>query len=148
MIRAALIFLLLASPVAAADQRAAEMLERAQASLGAAKSPEERLAALGRAAQAQEATLRALRVDLRAVAGRRAEIDGGLKAEERRFIAVLSALQRLESAPRVALIAHPGGPVAAARAGMTLAAFAPELEAEAGRLSRALGELAMLDAER
>lgn len=148
MIRAALIFLLLASPLAAADQRAAEMLERAQASLGAAKSPEERLAALGRAAQAQEAALRALRVDLRAAADRRGGIDAGLKAEERRFVAVLSALQRLESAPRVTLMAHPGGPVAAARAGMTLAAFAPRLEAEAGRLARALNEIAMLDAQR
>ncbi|MFN3259539.1 MAG: murein hydrolase activator EnvC family protein [Pikeienuella sp.] len=152
MIRLALLLALAFAGPAAADeaaaQRAAEMLERAEALLSAARSPEERLAALGRAAQAREAALASLRDDLRAGAGRRAEIDAALRAEERRLLAVLSALQRLERAPRAATLAHPGGPVAAARAEMSLAAFAPELAREAAALAGTLKEIAAIDEAR
>ncbi|WP_340108789.1 murein hydrolase activator EnvC family protein [Pikeienuella sp. HZG-20] len=128
--------------------RAADMLEKARAFLAAARTPEERLAALGRAAQAEEAALAALRADLRRGADRRAAIESGLHAKRRRLAAILSALQRIERAPRAAALAHPGGVVAGARAGMMLAALAPELEAEAATLRAALAELDELAARR
>ncbi|QIE57458.1 peptidoglycan DD-metalloendopeptidase family protein [Pikeienuella piscinae] len=130
------------------EERAAEMLERAEASLAAARTPGERLAALGRAAQAEEAALAAIRENLRSGANRRAEIEAGLEGERRRLVAVLSALQRIESAPRAAALAHPDGVVAGARAGMQLAALAPALEAETARLSALLAELSALDVRR
>lgn len=126
-------------------ERAAEMIERARVSLAAARTPEERLAALGRASQAEEAALAALRSRLRAAADRRAEIETGLASERRRLIAVISALQRIESAPRAVALAHPDGVVAGARAGMLLSALAPNLEREAARLEALLKELQDLD---
>lgn len=127
--------------LAAPDQRAAEMLERAQASLAVADGPRERLAALGQAAQAQEAALASLRDDLRRLSTRSRGLERILATQRREHRAILSALQRLERSPRVAALAHPDGAVSAARAGGVFAAFAPALQKEADALRIALASL-------
>ncbi len=141
--------LALAAPAAAEERaaRAAEMLERAQALLASAASDEERRAAIGRAAQAREAMLAALRDALRAGADRRAEIETELEAEHERLAAALSALIGLARAPRLAAVAHPDGALAAARAAGALSDALPPLEAEAAALSAKLTELRRLEAE-
>ncbi|MEM7270128.1 MAG: peptidoglycan DD-metalloendopeptidase family protein [Pseudomonadota bacterium] len=131
-----------------AEERAVELLAKAETALAAAKSPKQRLAALGQAAQAQEAALRALRVDTLAMDGRSRAVKGQIAEQERSLQAVLWALERLERTPRTATLAHPGGPVAAARAGMALTAFTPALEEEAARLRVALDALRSLDRRR
>ncbi|MEM7547465.1 MAG: peptidoglycan DD-metalloendopeptidase family protein [Pseudomonadota bacterium] len=142
--------LCLGASLAKADaaDRAATLLEQAKVSLSAARGPKERLAALGRAAQAQEATLQALRDDLRTIFGNQRALDEEMEAEARKLRAVLAALLRLQRAPRAAALAHPGGVVSAARAGTTLATFAPMLEAEAARLRASLDEMVALRARR
>ncbi|MEM7522591.1 MAG: peptidoglycan DD-metalloendopeptidase family protein [Pseudomonadota bacterium] len=122
-------------------RRAADMLSKAEAALAAARTPRERLAALGRAAQAQEAALRALRFDLSATMEETASLERRMASEERRLAAVLAALPRIVRAPRVALMTHPGGPVAAARAGVALAGFAPALKDEAAEIRTAIETL-------
>ena len=140
---------LTAAPAAANDAaRAAKMLKEAKAALAEAVSPKSRLAALGLAAKAQEAVLKALRGDLQALAKRRDALAETREAEERRLSAILAALQRLERSPRAAALAHPGGAVAAARAGSALAAFVPALEVEAAKIRVSLDEIAALEARR
>lgn len=126
-------------------ERASDMLESAKSALAAAKTPQERLEALAEATEAEEAALAAIRIGLRAGADRKIEIGEGLDARKRRLSAVLSALQRIERAPRAATLAHPGGVVDGARAGMMLAALTPALKEEAGRLQALLDELHNLD---
>lgn len=118
-------------PAQAADERPAQLLAKAETALTAARTPKERLAALGQAAQAQEAVLMALRGDLRDLSLRANSVDDAVSSRQRRLRAVLSALERLERAPQAATLAHPGGALSAARAGMALSAFAPALKEEA-----------------
>lgn len=140
---------LIATSAAANDSaRAAKMLKEAKAALAEASSPKSRLAALGLAAKAQEAVLKALRDDLQALAKRRDALWETRETEERRLSAILAALQRLERSPRAAALAHPGGAVAAARAGSALAAFVPALEVEAAKIRVSLDEVAALEARR
>lgn len=148
MIRLALILCLMGAPALAGKQEAAALLLRAEQAMAAAGTPKQRLAALGQAAQAQEAALAALRADMRALSERGAAVTGAMSGRERTLRAVLSALERLQRAPRAATLVHPGGPVAAARAGMALATFAPELEDEAARLRLHLSEIRALSARR
>ncbi|MGB0507036.1 MAG: murein hydrolase activator EnvC family protein [Pikeienuella sp.] len=128
--------------------RVSRLLARAEAAMAAAQTPKERLAALGQAAQAQEAALTSLRGDLLRLAGRGASLDESMGLRERSLRAVLAALERLERSPRATALTHPGGAVAAARAGMTLSALAPALENEAARLRIALDELKALSSRR
>lgn len=150
--RAALLALLIAAPGAAEapppEHPVIARLRAAEAALSAASEPRLRLAALGEAAAAQEAALAALRAELRALAPRRAEALAALEAERRAGFAAASALDRLARAPGGAFFAHPGGAVAAARAGMMLGDAAPALalRAEAARLR--LAGFAVLEAER
>ena len=123
----------------AADERPAQLLAKAETALTAARTPKERLAALGQAAQAQEAVLMALRSDLRDLSIRANGVTDAVAARQRRLRAVLSALERLERAPQAATLAHPGGALSAARAGMALSAFAPALEKEADAMRATLG---------
>lgn len=135
-----------AAPLAAETprERAARLLEAGEIALSAAEGPQARLAALGQAAQAQEAVLAALRLDLRALDARERALKDAMAERERTFRAVLAALERLQRSPRMATLAHPGGAVAAARAGMALSAFTPALETEAARLRVALTEVSAL----
>lgn len=127
---------------------AAKLLKEAESALADAKSPKTRIAALGLAAQAQEAVLKALRGDLKALSERRDRLAARRSAEESRLTAILAALQRLERSPRAAALSHTGGAVSAARAGMALASFIPALEVEAARIRVALDEIAALESRR
>jgi septal ring factor EnvC (AmiA/AmiB activator) len=137
---------LAASSVAGADPAA--LLREAERALSAARAPRERLSALGAASAAQEAALAALRDDLRRLAVRRATLAQGLAAGDGRAFAALEALDRLARAPPAAHLAHPGGPVAAARASAALAEALPTLRREADGARAALAELGALAAER
>lgn len=130
---------MIAASAQAADERPAQLLAKAETALTAARTPKQRLAALGQAAQAQEAVLLALRGDLRDLSIRSNGVDDALVQRQRRLRAVLSALERLERAPRAAALAHPGGALSAARAGMALSAFAPALQKEADGMRATLG---------
>lgn len=139
---------MVAAPVQAADERPALLLAKAETALTAAQTPKERLAALGQAAQAQEAVLMALRGDLRDLSVRANGVDDAMTMRQRRLRAVLSALERLERAPRAAALAHPGGALSAARAGMALSAFAPALQKEADGMRATLGGIRDLSKRR
>ncbi len=130
---------MIAVPAQAADERPAQLLAKAETALKAARTPKERLAALGQAAQAQEAVLIALRGDLRDLSIRSNGVDDAMVQRQRKLRAVLSALERLERAPRAMTLAHPGGALSAARAGMALSAFAPALQKEAESMRATLG---------
>lgn len=135
---------LVAAIAIAAGPAAANVLDdvaAARSALEAATTDKERLAAYGLAAKAQEAALAALRDDLRALSLRKSQMTEAIAAEERRLAAVLAAIQRIESAPRAAAIAHQSGVVAGARAAIALAAFAPAMEIEAARLRIVLDEM-------
>lgn len=147
-VAAALPLCLFAVNASADATRAARLLARAEAAMAAAETPKERLAALGQAAQAQEAALASLRGDLLRLANQGASIGDAMGGRERSLRAVLAALERLERSPRATALTHPGGAVAAARAGMTLSALAPALEHEAARLRIALDELQALSSRR
>lgn len=146
---AAAVWMIAAAPSFANEaERATKLLREAETALAAAKTPRTRIAALGLAAQAQEAVLKALRGDLKALSERRDRLAADQAGEEARLAAILSALQRLERSPRAAALTHPDGAVAAARAGMALASFIPALEVEAARIRVALNEIAALEARR
>lgn len=138
---------LAAAPAPGADEvsAAARLLERAEASLAAARTSAERRAALARAGRAHEAALAALRAELREVGARRAALEAGAEAREEKLGALLAALERIARIPATAALAHPDGPAARARAGMIVADMTPALIAEARRLS---DEIAAMDAAR
>ncbi len=148
LIRAGICAVIAAFPVHAADERPAQLLARAETAMTAARTPKERLAALGQAAQAQEAALMALRSDLRDLSVRANGVDDAMATRQRRLRAVLSALERIERAPRAATLAHPGGALSAARAGMALSAFAPALKKEADNMRATLGGIRDLNTRR
>lgn len=135
---------------AAAPGRPHPVLERlraAEAALAAAADPRGRLAALGEAAASQEAALLALRAELRALAPRRVAAVAARRAAQEDGFAAASALDRLARTPGPAWFVHPGGPVAAARAGMLLGDAAGDLARRAQVAGQAAEALAALEAE-
>ena len=148
LIWAGICFVFAACSAHAGDERPAQLLAKAETALTAARTPKERLAALGLAAQAQEAVLMALRSDLRDLSVRANGVDDAMVTRQRRLRAVLSALERIERAPSAATLAHPGGALSVARAGMALSAFAPALQKEADSMRATLGGIRDLSTRR
>jgi septal ring factor EnvC (AmiA/AmiB activator) len=145
--RAAALALLLASGAASAETPVA-LLREAAAMLTDAETEAERRVALGRATAAQERALALVRADLRALAQRRAPLVEALAARDGAAFAATAAMARIGRAPPIAFFAHPGGPVAAARAGMALSDAAPRLTAEAEAARAAVVALTAAEAER
>jgi septal ring factor EnvC (AmiA/AmiB activator) len=131
---------------AAADPAA--LLAEAAARLEAADGREARFAALAEATAAQEAAMQALRADLRAMPERRAALEASLAPVERAGFAALGALDRVLRAPRGAYLAHPSGPLAAARAAHVAGDLAGALTNRARALQDTLTALRDLEARR
>lgn len=131
------------SPEAAASA-AMDQLMAARQQLEAAQTRRDRVGALTDTVLAYEAGLAAMRDGLRQVAAQEAEI-GARLAERRAELGVLiGALQAIARTPIPVTQSHPDGPLAAARAGGTLADLTPLLEARSADLRAQLRELADL----
>ncbi len=131
-----------------AAMQAAALLEQASRKLEAASDDAKRLVTLGAAAAAQEQALAALRDELRRIARRRAELRPRRAAAAERAGALALALARMDRAPPVAWLAHPGGPLAASRAAMAMTEIAPALARDAAALRADIAALDALEAER
>jgi septal ring factor EnvC (AmiA/AmiB activator) len=131
----ALLFALALAPLPANADPLAD-LAAAQALLAQAEGAEARLAALGHVTAAQEAAMTTLRANLRMMAVEQRTLTDRLGAADGATLHMLGGLERVVRMPRGALLAHPGGPVAAIRA--TLAAgFMAEEAARRGEEIRA-----------
>ncbi len=131
------------SPGAAAEA-AARQLAAASQSLDQARSARDRVRALTETVRAFEAGLAAMRDGLRAAAVRQLQLEQGLAARENEIARLLTALQTISRAPPPVLMAHPDGPIGAARSGMLLAEVTPALNAEADSLRGDLDEVRTL----
>ena len=145
-----LALLLAASGAAAAqgpagDARAAiAALDRARTALADAEGRENRVAALTGTIRAYEEGLATLRAAIRRAAVAERAMQRALDGERRDLSALLGALATIGRRPEPAILLHPDGPLATARAGMLMQAAVPALNAEAGRISARLAELAAL----
>lgn len=152
MIRAVLIALLAALPVAAdpardASQAARDLLAAAE-SLGAADRRADRVAALTETVRAYEDGLSALRTAILAARTRETALRAELDARDDQLARILAVLASLQSAPETFLLLHPSGPLDTARAGMVASDVAPALQAEVSELKGLLDELQTLTAIR
>ena len=132
--------------LAASAETAARRLEEAAALLDDAEAAEDRLAALTRTVRAYEEGLALMREALRRVAEERRGIEAELGAEQEETTRLLAALQSIGASPEAALLLHPQGALATARAGMILSDVAPALEAEAATLRDRLDRLRAIEA--
>lgn len=150
--RRLLLALLLAGPAAAQDDPAAQaraaarQFEEAAALLAAAETAEDRLNALAQAVRAHEEGLSLLREALRDLAAESRALEAGLAQDRETTTRLLAALQAMGAAPEAALLLHPEGALATARAGMLLAEVAPALEAETQSLRARLDALRAAEA--
>jgi septal ring factor EnvC (AmiA/AmiB activator) len=132
--------------MAGAAGEAARRLEEAAALLRQAGDAEDRLAALTRTVRAYEEGLGLMRDALRRVAAERRRIEAELSGDRQTTARLLGALQSIGASPETALLLHPDGALATARAGMMLADLAPALEAEAAELRATLDALREVEA--
>ncbi|HUF57691.1 MAG TPA: hypothetical protein VMM55_14145, partial [Thermohalobaculum sp.] len=132
---AALLALPLPAPAADDLAEARQLLLAAETALGAARSGEARLSAIGRAIHAQEAALAAIRHALRRLHAEQAEITRSLHQQEDHFGQVLTALQARAGAPASALLAFPADPLDAARAAAMLGDVTPVIRERMDRLA-------------
>ncbi len=121
--------------------RAAALLDEAEAALSSARGDEARRQALAVALQAHEAALAVLREGIRRLAETDRRLADGLEAERMRAATVLGAWQSLARAPRSAVLTHPEGALAAARTALLLADLTPRLRAEIAELGRRIDAL-------
>ncbi|MEM7057027.1 MAG: peptidoglycan DD-metalloendopeptidase family protein [Pseudomonadota bacterium] len=134
MIRAAILFWIILGGVAAAQSSSPEIenakkaLKIAEDALVRASSGRARLAALGKAVSAHEIALSAYRSGLRNMAARESRVLRQINEDKDRLESLLAALQSLSQAPDSALLAFPGGPVAAARGAGLMAEISPVLD--------------------
>lgn len=126
--------------------RAKAALQLAAAALEAAKSGEDRLAALGKAVTAHEIALAAYRAALRAMASVESGLANSIHDDRERLEGLLAALQSLSQAPGSAMMAYPGGPVAASRGAALMAEISPVLQQRIAALNARLSELRQLRA--
>ncbi|MEZ5752531.1 MAG: peptidoglycan DD-metalloendopeptidase family protein [Paracoccaceae bacterium] len=143
-----LVVLLLGSPVAAdtaenARAAALSLLEAIDGLAEARRAPDQ-ITALTRAIQAHETGLSALREGVRAASLREAALQRSFDQQQVRISRLLGAMMAVERVEGPALLVHPRGPMATARAGMMMADLAPAMQAEADRLGALLRELSDL----
>jgi len=155
MIRALVLVLLMALPVAAqevtgdvakAAARASTELQSSVEALQAAESAKDRVAALTRTIKAYEAGLTALREALRQAELRETTLTLQFQTKRDRLSQLLGVLSTLDADQGPLLLLHPGGPLGTVRSGMMLADVTPALQTEAQSLRRDLQELADLRA--
>jgi septal ring factor EnvC (AmiA/AmiB activator) len=149
MIRAAVLALALATPLAAQSvtgdaARAANELQSAVAALEAATAARDRVAALTQTIRAYEEGLSALRAALRQAAAREAALTRSFEAKRDGIGRLLGVLATIEANPGPLLLLHPDGALGTARSGMLMADVTPALQAEALALKAELAELGEL----
>lgn len=142
--------LLLGSPAMAGNpaeamNAALARIDVAHALAAAAQGNSEKAGALTEALAAYEEGLGALRAGLRANSLEISVLRASLLAEEAEIGRVLIVLQSLGRIPVGAGIRHPGGPLAAVHAGLSLAAALPDMQARAGELRTRLDDIARLN---
>lgn len=129
----------------AANARAAALaLLDAIDELAEAERARDRAAALTDTIRAHEDGLAALRAGLRAASLRESAIRRLFEQESAALSRVLGAMMAVERIDPPALMLHPQGPLATARAGMMLADLAPSMQAEADRIGILLTEMESL----
>lgn len=134
----------LAQNVSADAKVAAQSLRNAADKLDAALSAQDQVVALTDMIRAYEEGMAALRQGLRQAGMREAEIRHGFEARRETLSHTLSAMAVLQRSPETALLLHPSGPEATARASIVLADIAPALRAEADEMQRSLEEIALV----
>ncbi len=150
MIRAALLLLAIATPLAAQDspadaaRAAAGQLAAATEQLDRADGARDRVASLTAAVRGFEAGLSAMRDGLRDAAIRETELRRKLHGRDEEVAQLLGALQGIGRAAVPETLMHPDGPLGTARSGMLLAAVTPGLAANAAALRSDLEEVATL----
>jgi len=141
---------LLASPLHAQTPGAAEataasrQIERAVSALKQATKAQSRVKALGRAVRAYENGLAVMRDGLRLASARKIEIEAEWQNRRAELSELLGVLQQIERSPAPLLMAHPGGPVGAARAAHVMAEMTPALQSKTDALRAQLDELKQL----
>ncbi len=150
-LRALLILLLSTGPVWANDvaktaNEAAAMMESARDKLAKARTSKTQIRALVDAIRAYEVALVAMQGGLREI--RTATLSSQTRYEARRgrVEKALVAIQSIERASGPKRLWHPGGALASARAGMTMADLLPVLNGEAEEIRAELAGLATLTA--
>lgn len=133
-----------ANDIAAGARAAALALLDAIDGLAGAERARDRVAALTETIRAHEEGLSALRAGLRSAALREAAIRRNLDSQAGDLTRVLGAMMAVERIEPPALMLHPDGPLATARAGMMLADLAPAMQAEAEAIGSLLDELQSL----
>lgn len=134
----------LAHDIAENARSAALRLLDAIDGLAEAERARDQVAALTETIRAHEEGLSALRAGLRTAALREGAIRRRFEAQSGDLARVLAAMMAVERIEPPALMLHPEGPLATARAGMMLADLAPAMQAEADALRALLDELQSL----
>ena len=136
-----------ADPAGTARAAGLSLLEAIDSLAEARRAPDQ-VAALTRAIQAHEAGLSALRAGIRDAALREATISLQFEQQQAQVSRLLGAMMTAERIEGPAMLVHPEGPLATARAGMMMADLAPAMQAEADRIGAMVRELAELRALR
>ena len=123
---------------------AASALQAAIDSLQTAEGASNRVAALTLAIRAYEEGLAATRDAVRQVAQREEALRAELAARQAEIARVLGVMAAIGADPAPARYLHPGGPLAAARAGTALAEVIPALQEQADLLRARLQEIGAL----
>jgi len=113
-------------------------------SLADARQATDQVAALTSAIQAHESGLSALRAGLRDATLRETTVNRLLERQQVEVARLLGAMMAVERIEGPAMLVHPQGPLATARAGMMMADLAPAMQARAqqiGQLARELADL-------
>jgi len=114
-----------------AARDAISRLDRAERKLTVATTAQNRVIAMSEAIRAYDVALLAMRSGLRDL--QNASLAARERYEEKREVVerIIGGMQAVSRAPRPLTFVHPGGPVGAARAGMTMQDLLPAMNAEA-----------------
>jgi len=132
------------TPGVAEAAAASQQIERAISALQKATKARSRVKALGRAVRAYENGLAVMRDGLRLASARKIEIEAEWQSRRAELSELLGVLQQIERSPAPLLMAHPGGPVGAARAAHVMAEMTPALQTKTEALRAELTELKQL----
>lgn len=141
----------LCGPVRADDasqtaEEAAQMLKSARSQLEAARSSKSQIKALVSSMRAYEVALVAMQAGLREIRAATLEAQSRFDARREHVEKALVAIQAIERSSAQKRLWHPGGALATARAGMTMADLVPALNGEAEALRSELSGLVTLTA--
>lgn len=123
-------------------EAAAAQLRQSVDKLSAALTADDQVVALTEVVKGYEQGQAALREGLRQAALREAELRDRFESQRESLSDVLGVMMAMERSPETALLLHPSGATATARAGMILSAVTPGLRAEAESLQIDLDEIA------